>query len=228
MKNHLLFVLNEVATFKTVTSSSRHHPLNKEDITQHYSQLERHFQRVLWTISAKSTLFLHLLPLFSILINTLKCSVFVNASRYFDFIDDFWIASWTWKWYIYFYVVSKSYETQARRQDFAARGGQKAQGGLHYLIQYWMYAATGGPSMKWGTQIWNGDAGHHSLPAIDGPDETAQRLEKLFISFWQSTISKFQCYSMQLHLVLWLKHNSKCLVEVFWSITNKLWNMILE
>ena len=34
-KNDLLFVLNEVATFKTVTSSSRHHPLNKEDITQH-------------------------------------------------------------------------------------------------------------------------------------------------------------------------------------------------
>jgi len=45
---------------------------------------------------------------------------------------------------------------QARRQDLAARGpktrrrGQKPEGGHIFKIQYWMYAATSWPKVKWG------------------------------------------------------------------------------
>jgi len=43
---------------------------------------------------------------------------------------------------------------QARRQDLAAGGpktrwrGKKPEGGHIFKIQYWMYAATGGPNVK--------------------------------------------------------------------------------
>ena len=47
--------------------------------------------------------------------------------------------------------------TQARRQDLAAgeaknqKEGPKVKRGDHiFKIQYWMYAATGGPNVKWG------------------------------------------------------------------------------
>jgi len=57
---------------------------------------------------------------------------------------------------------------QARRQDLAA-GGTKNQKGNHILkIQYWMYAATGGPNVKWGAPISNGGPGTTSPPAGDG------------------------------------------------------------
>jgi len=52
---------------------------------------------------------------------------------------------------------------QARRRDLAAGGGQKPKGGSQnqkggniLKIQYWMYAATGGPNEKWGAPISNG------------------------------------------------------------------------
>jgi len=52
---------------------------------------------------------------------------------------------------------------------FSIRGGQtpeegaKSQkGGRTFKIQYWTYAAAGGPNVKWG-------AGHHCPPAGDGP-----------------------------------------------------------
>ena len=44
-----------------------------------------------------------------------------------------------------FHPVNRSivYNSQARRQDFAAGGGvQKSQGGHIFKMQYWMYAAT--------------------------------------------------------------------------------------
>ena len=52
---------------------------------------------------------------------------------------------------------------------FSSRGaknqmeGQKK--GRHiFKIQYWMYAATGGPNVKWGAPISNGGAGQHWSP----------------------------------------------------------------
>jgi len=63
---------------------------------------------------------------------------------------------------------------QARRQDLAA-GGPKTRkrvknqkGRLHFKIQCRMYAATGGPNVKWGAPISYGGAGHHWPPAGDG------------------------------------------------------------
>jgi len=45
---------------------------------------------------------------------------------------------------------------QTRRQDLAA-GRAKNQKGEHLLkIQYWMYAATGDPNVKWGAPISHG------------------------------------------------------------------------
>jgi len=50
------------------------------------------------------------------------------------------------------------------------QGGAKHQKGGHiFKIQYWMYVATGGPSLKWGAPISNGGDGHHCPPAGDGP-----------------------------------------------------------
>jgi len=48
------------------------------------------------------------------------------------------------------------HSNQARRQDLAAGGpntrcrGKEPEGGHILKIQYWMYAATGGPNVKWG------------------------------------------------------------------------------
>ena len=41
-------------------------------------------------------------------------------------------------------------QVQARRQDLAAGGAINQKGGHIFKIQYWMYAATGGPNLKWG------------------------------------------------------------------------------
>jgi len=49
---------------------------------------------------------------------------------------------------------------QACRQDVAA-GGEKQKGGHIFKIQYWMYAATGGPNVKWGGTDFKCGAGHH-------------------------------------------------------------------
>ena len=64
---------------------------------------------------------------------------------------------------------------QARRQDLAA-GGQKPDGGAKnrrgghiFKIQYWMYAATGGTNVKWGSTDFKWGGGHHWPPAGDDP-----------------------------------------------------------
>jgi len=60
--------------------------------------------------------------------------------------------------------------TQARRQDLAAGGvknqeGPKNRRGSHiFKIQYWMYAATRGPNVKWGAPILNGGPGTTAPP----------------------------------------------------------------
>ena len=62
---------------------------------------------------------------------------------------------------------------QARRQDLAAGGakeqkeGPKTRSGGHFFeIQYWMYAATGGPNVKWGAPILKRVGGHHCPPPL--------------------------------------------------------------
>jgi len=64
---------------------------------------------------------------------------------------------------------------QARRQDVAAGGaknekeGPKMRRGDHILkIQYWMYAATGGPNVKWGGRA------PLAPPVGDDPDLNSQ------------------------------------------------------
>jgi len=54
---------------------------------------------------------------------------------------------------------------------FSSRGGQKPEGGGHiFKMQYWMYAATGGPNVKWGgTDFKWGGAGTTGPPVGDGP-----------------------------------------------------------
>jgi len=46
-----------------------------------------------------------------------------------------------------------------RRQDFAAGRTKNHKGGNIFKIKYWMYAATGGPKMKWGAHILNEEQG---------------------------------------------------------------------
>jgi len=60
---------------------------------------------------------------------------------------------------------------QARRQDLAAgraknqkEGSITRRGGHIFKIHHWMYAATGGPNVKWGAPISNGEAGHDWAP----------------------------------------------------------------
>jgi len=52
-------------------------------------------------------------------------------------------------------------DQQARRQNLAAGRAKNQEGGHIFKIQYWMYAATGGPNVKRGAQISNGGDGHH-------------------------------------------------------------------
>jgi len=47
--------------------------------------------------------------------------------------------------------------------------GVSSRGGHIFKIQYWMYAATRGPNMKWGAQISNGGPSTTGTPAGDGP-----------------------------------------------------------
>jgi len=80
-----------------------------------------------------------------------------------------WRLSLNWKF------SSMAMLRQARRQDLAPgraknqMEGPKNSRGHIFKIQYWMYAATGGPNVKWGEPISNGGAGHHWPPASDGP-----------------------------------------------------------
>jgi len=59
---------------------------------------------------------------------------------------------------------------------FSSRGSQKPDGGAKkqkgghiFKIQYWMYAATGVPNVKWGVHRFQMGGGHHWPPAGDGP-----------------------------------------------------------
>jgi len=53
---------------------------------------------------------------------------------------------------------------QARRLDLAAGGAKNHKGGHFLKIQFWMFAATGGPNVKCVAPIPNGGAGHHWPP----------------------------------------------------------------
>ena len=55
---------------------------------------------------------------------------------------------------------------QARRQDLAAGGPKTRRGGHIFKIQYWMYAATGGPNVKWGCTDFNWRGWHHWPPPL--------------------------------------------------------------
>jgi len=57
---------------------------------------------------------------------------------------------------------------QARRQNLVAGGTKKQKegpksrrGGHIFKIQYWIYAATGGPNVKWGGTDFKWGGGHH-------------------------------------------------------------------
>jgi len=60
---------------------------------------------------------------------------------------------------------------QARRQDVAKNeeGPKTRRGGHIFEIQYWMYAATGGPNVKWGAPISNEGRGTTGPSAGDSP-----------------------------------------------------------
>jgi len=62
-------------------------------------------------------------------------------------------------------IGERPWRSSNSQQDFAAGEAEKDKGDT-FKIQYWMYAATGGPNMKWGVQILNG-----------GPCTTATPLE---------------------------------------------------
>ena len=53
--------------------------------------------------------------------------------------------------------------SQARRQNLPA-GGTKTRRGNIFKIQYWVYAATRGPNVKWGAPIPNGGPGTTEPP----------------------------------------------------------------
>jgi len=63
----------------------------------------------------------------------------------------------------------KSGNAPSPSTGFRNRGGQRPKGRLHFQKQYWMYAATGRPNMKWGAQILNEGPGTIGPPAGDGP-----------------------------------------------------------
>jgi len=50
--------------------------------------------------------------------------------------------------------------------------GHKPEGGHILHIQYWMYAAAGGPKREMGGTDFKLGAGHHCPPAGDDPDST--------------------------------------------------------
>jgi len=53
----------------------------------------------------------------------------------------------------------------SRRGQKPERGAKNQKGGHIFKIQYWMYAATGGPNLKWvGHRFQMGGAGHHRSP----------------------------------------------------------------
>ena len=74
------------------------------------------------------------------------------------------------------YFSKNQCANQTRRQDLAA-GGDKNQkegpktgrGGHIFKIHCWIYAATGGPNVKWGGTDFKWGAGNHCTPAGDGP-----------------------------------------------------------
>jgi len=64
---------------------------------------------------------------------------------------------------------------QARLQNLAAGwpktdgGAENQKGGQIFKIQYWMYAATGGPNVKWRGTDFKWGAGHHWPPCWQWP-----------------------------------------------------------
>jgi len=57
----------------------------------------------------------------------------------------------------------------SRRGQKTKRGATKQKGSPILKIHRWIYAATGGPNVKWRALISNRGTGHHWPPAGDGP-----------------------------------------------------------
>ena len=96
---------------------------------------------------------------------------------------------------------------QVRRQDLVAGGPKTRSGGHIFKIQYWMYAVTGGPNVKWGGTDFKWGAGHHWPPAGDGPAwntsfsgvslqwniSVSDTSAKIFILFLLSKFANYRC-----------------------------------
>ena len=75
---------------------------------------------------------------------------------------------------------------------FSSRGGQKPErgaknqkGGHIFKIQCWMYAATGGPNVKWGAPISNGGPGTTGAPAGEDPASSTKTKTALKQTFFK-------------------------------------------
>jgi len=74
-------------------------------------------------------------------------------------------------------------EQQARRKNLAAGGAKKQKEvpktrreGHIFKIQYWMYAATEGPNVKWGAPISNGGGRAPLAPRWRDPAEQTSKV----------------------------------------------------
>ena len=81
---------------------------------------------------------------------------------------------------------------------FSSRGaknqmeGLKTRRGGHiFQIQCWMYAATGGPNVKWGLTDFKWGAGHHCPPAGDGPEAPSPFLTKQILDETEDLCRRF-------------------------------------
>jgi len=66
-------------------------------------------------------------------------------------------------------VAGPSPRFSSREGKNQMEGQKNRKGGHIFKIQYWMYAATGGPNVKWGSTDFKWGGGHHWPPAGDDP-----------------------------------------------------------
>jgi len=63
-------------------------------------------------------------------------------------------------------VMRKRYCRAGPSSGFSSRGAKNQKGGHIYKMQYWMYAATGEPNLKWGVTDFKWGAEHHWRPPL--------------------------------------------------------------
>jgi len=71
---------------------------------------------------------------------------------------------------------------------YQKEGSKPRRGGNILKIQYWMYAATGGPNVKWGAPISNGGFQAPLPPAGDGPALSQKYFSPTLITSMSSVI----------------------------------------